>query len=131
MKGVSAAAQVVKKGGSIIVASQCWDGVPEHGCYGRLLREAKSPAEILERVNSPGFSSPDQWQVQVQAMVQMKADVYVRADGLSEKQITESLLRPCRRVEETLGELLARGNGRRPTVCVMPEGPLTIPYVSQ
>lgn len=128
IKGVSAASQIVRQGGSIIVASQCWDGIPEHGCYGRLLREAKSPKEILDRVNSPGFSSPDQWQVQVQAMCQMKADVYVRADGLTDQQITDCLLRPCRRIEETLRELLARGNGPAPTICVLPEGPLTVPY---
>ncbi len=130
MKGVSAASQVVRPGGSIIIASQCWDGIPDHGHYGKLLREARSPKELLDRVNSPGFASPDQWQVQVQAMCQMKADVYVYADGLSDKQITESLLRPCRRIEDTLEELLAKGDGRQPTVCVLPEGPLTIAYVS-
>jgi nickel-dependent lactate racemase len=131
VKGMSAASQVVRQGGSIIIASQCWDGVPDHGCFGRLLREVKSPKEMLDRVNSPGFSSPDQWQVQVLAMVRSKAEVYVRADGLNDRQITDALLRPCRRIEETLGELLANGNGRKPTICVLPEGPLTVPYVKR
>ncbi|MFH1069061.1 MAG: nickel-dependent lactate racemase, partial [Candidatus Glassbacteria bacterium] len=31
VKGMSAAANVVKPGGSIIVAADCWDGIPEHG----------------------------------------------------------------------------------------------------
>ncbi|UCD27505.1 MAG: nickel-dependent lactate racemase, partial [Planctomycetota bacterium] len=43
VKGMSAAVQIVRPGGSIIIVSQCWDGVPEHGQFGRLLREAKSP----------------------------------------------------------------------------------------
>lgn len=129
VKGMSAASQVVRQGGSIIIAAQCWDGIPDHGCFGRLLREFKTPKEILDRVNSPGFSSPDQWQIQVLAMIRSKADVYVRADGLTDQQITDSLLQPCRRIEETLGRLLSNGNGHKPTVCVLPEGPLTVPYV--
>jgi nickel-dependent lactate racemase len=130
MKGVSAAAQIVREGGAIIAASQCWDGIPEHGAYGGLLRSAKSPVELLARVESPGFASPDQWQVQVQCRIQMKADVYVRADGLTDEQITQSLLKPCRRIEDTLADLTAKAAGRQLTICVMPEGPLTIPYVN-
>jgi lactate racemase len=129
IKGVSAAAQVVREGGSIIAASQCWDGIPEHGCFGKLLRESTSPAELLARVNSPRFASPDQWQVQVQTMIQARATIYVHADGLTNEQITQCLLEPCPRIEDTLASLLAKGNGRQPTVCVLPEGPITIPYV--
>ncbi len=129
VKGMSAAAQVVRPGGSIIVAAQCWDGIPDHGRYGQLLRESNSPAELLARVEAPGFSAPDQWQVQIQAKIQMKADVHVYADGLTDEQVEQSLLRPCRDVEATLGKLLTNGNGRRPTLCVLPEGPLTIPFL--
>lgn len=130
MKGVSAANQVVREGGAIIAASQCWDGIPEHGCFGKLLREAKSPAELLARVQSPGFSSPDQWQVQVQTMIQARADIYIRADGLTDEQITQCLLKPCRKIEDTLAELASKAHGRRLSICVLPEGPITIPYVS-
>ena len=129
VKGMSAAAQVVRQGGSIIIASECWDGIPEHGRFGQLLRESRSPAELLARVESPGFASADQWQVEIQATIQLKADVYVRADGLSDQQIKDCLLRPCRRIEETLAGLLSKGGGR-PSICVLPEGPITIPYVA-
>jgi nickel-dependent lactate racemase len=130
IKGVSAAAQIVREGGSIIVASQCWDGIPEHGCYGRLLREASGPADLLARVEAPGFAAPDQWQVQIQARIQQKARVYIHADGLSGAQITDCLLEPCPRIEETLHALTGNAHARRASVCVLPEGPVTIPYVS-
>ena len=131
VKGMSAAAQVVRRGGAIIVASQCREGIPEHGQYGRLLREANGPADALARIESPGFACPDQWQVQIQTKIQLKADVYVHADGLTDQQVTDSLLQPCPRIEETLAELLARVENRRPNVCVLPEGPITIPYVDR
>lgn len=126
VKGMSAAAQVVRQGGSIIVAAECWDGIPEHGCFGRLLSEAQAPAELLARIEAPGFSSPDQWQAQILCRIRLKADVHVRADGLSDAQINRSLLCPCKRIEDTLRQLIATGSRR---ICVMPEGPLTIPYV--
>jgi len=129
VKGMSAAARIVKQGGSIIIAAECWDGLPEHGQYANLLREADSLEGLLARIESPGFSCPDQWEAQIQALIQRKADVYVYSDGLRDAQIREALLTPCHSIEDTLTELLARhGPGAR--VCVMPEGPLTAPYIS-
>jgi lactate racemase len=129
MKGVSAAAKVVGQGGAIIIAADCWDGIPEHGFYGQLLSEASSPRELLERVRAPGFLVQDQWQAQIQAQIQLKADVHVRTDNLTDAQVRSVLLEPCARIEDTVGALLERfGPGAR--ICVLPEGPQTIPYVA-
>ena len=128
VKGMSAAARVVRQGGSIIVAAECWDGIPEHGEYANLLREADSPQALLDRIESPGFACQDQWEAQVQALIQLRADVHVYSDGLSDEQIREALLIPCRSIEDTLAGLLNR-YGPQATVCVLPEGPQTIPYV--
>lgn len=128
VKGMSAAAQVVREGGAILVFSDCWDGIPEHGLYGQLLREANSPQELLERVCAPGFLEQDQWQVQIQAQIQLKAEVYVYSRNLSDEQIRAALLFPCRRIEATLQALRTR-YGTQATICVLPTGPLTIPYV--
>ena len=56
VKGMSAASQIVRPGGAILLAAECWDGIPDHGSYGDLLRSASSPQELLERINTPGFS---------------------------------------------------------------------------
>jgi nickel-dependent lactate racemase len=130
VKGMSAAAQVVKSGGSIIVAAECWDGIPAHGQYASLLRSAESPAQILARIETPGFSAHDQWQVQIQALIQQKADVYVHSDGLSEEQIRQSLLLPCHHIAQTVGDLRAR-YGPKARLCVIPEGPQTVAYLKQ
>ena len=63
-------------------------------------------------------------------MIQMRADVYVYSDGLSDAQIKEALLKPCHNIEETLAELMAR-YGPQSTLCVLPEGPQTVPYVEE
>jgi nickel-dependent lactate racemase len=129
VKGMSAAAQVVRAGGSIVIAAECWDGIPEHGLYGQLLRAAASPRSLLDTICAPGFLEQDQWEAQIQAQIQLKADVYVRSDNLTDGQIRSALLLPSPRVEDTLAELMRR-YGPRASICILPEGPQTIPYVS-
>jgi len=128
VKGMSAAAQIVRPGGAIIIAASCWDGIPNHGLYGELLRACDSPQAVLEMVSQPGFLKQDQWQVQVQAQIQLKADVYLYTDNLSDGQIYAALLKPSHRIEGTVMQLLKR-MGRDARICVLPEGPQTIPYV--
>lgn len=129
VKGMSAAAQVVKEGGSIIIAAECRDGIPNHGDYKRILKSANSPQEILEAINSPGCPVQDQWEAQIQALIQLKANVYVKSSFLTDGQIRDALLLPCHTIETTLKELQGK-YGPRAAICVLPEGPQTIPYVN-
>ena len=125
VKGLSAAAQVVRPGGAILLAAECREGLPEHSEYERLLRQAASPAELLEWLQQAG-PLPDGWQVQIQAQVQQKADVYVYSEGLTEAHIRQAHLAPVRSIEAALPELAQKYG---PRLGVLPEGPLTIPYV--
>ena len=130
VKGMSAASQVVREGGAIILAAACEDGLPDHGRYRDLLVESGSPQGVLELISRPGFSSQDQWQVQIQAQIQLRASVYVYSDGLTDEQIERALFIPCRSIENTLAQLLEKyGPGAR--ICAIPEGPQVIPYLRE
>lgn len=129
VKGMSAAAQVVREGGDIIIAAECWDGIPTHGQYARLLREAASPKELYDRIMTPGFRSPDQWQAQIQAKIQMKANIHVYAGGLSDQELLDAKVLPCRSIEAALAEILKRKPGA--SIAVLPEGPQTVPYLAK
>jgi len=128
VKGMSAAAQIVRQGGSIIIAAACEDGVPDHGRYAALLAEAGSPQGILDMLARPGFAEQDQWQIQIQAQIQLHADVYVYSDGLTDEQIERALFTPCRDIEGTVAQL-QRKYGPDARICAMPEGPQTIGYL--
>ena len=130
VKGMSAAAQVVEDGGSIIIAADCWDGIPDHGEYGRLLREAESLESLLETLRAPGFRCQDMWQAHVHALIRLQADVYVHSHNLTDQQIEDALLAPCHDVGAAVEALLGT-YGPRATVCVLPEGPQTIPFVAR
>jgi lactate racemase len=129
VKGMSAAARIVRPGGSIIIAAQCRDGIPDHGSFGRLLREAANLDVLLARIRAPGFLMDDQWEAQILALVAKKADVYVHADGLTPEQIATAKLKPCPSIDGQLA-LLLRKYGPDARICVLPEGPQTVPYCS-
>ena len=128
VKGMSAANQIVRQGGSILIAAACEDGLPNHGRYAALLAEAGSPQGVIDMLSKPGFCAQDQWQLQVQAQIQRRADVYVYSDGLTDEQIERALFIPCRNLEQTVWQLLEK-YGSQARMCVIPEGPQTIPYL--
>ena len=129
VKGMSAAAKVVKPGGRIICASECRDGVPDHGSYAEVLSQRPSPAELLELINTPGYSWPDQWQVQIQAAIQVKAGVSVMSGGLRAEQIRAAHFEPVDDLEQAVRDALS-ASGPGASLCVLPQGPQTIPYLS-
>lgn len=129
VKGMSAAAQIVKQGGAIISASECSDGVPDHGNYAKILKMRDTAGELLEMICDPEFCLFDQWQVQVQAMVQLKADCYLFST-LDPQIVKNAKFTPIDSVEATLQQLCQK-IGQQVRVAVLPLGPLTIPYVRE
>ncbi len=130
VKGMSAAAKVVKPGGAIVCAAECCDGLPAHGSYGELLASRSSPAELLAMINAPGSAVPDQWQVQIQAQVQARARVKVKAGGLGPQALRAAHFEPIDDVALAVTDAL-RAAGPHSTLCVLPRGPQTIPYLKE
>jgi nickel-dependent lactate racemase len=128
VKGMSAAAKVVKPGGTIVCAAECCDGLPSHGSYGQVLASQPSPEKLLAMITAPGYSMPDQWQVQIQAQLQIKARVLVKASGLTPDALRAAHFEPIDDVAAAVGESL-RAAGPGATLCVLPQGPQTIPYL--
>jgi nickel-dependent lactate racemase len=127
VKGMSAAMKIVKRGGTIICAAECRDGIPEHGAYKRLLASRESPQQLLDMVKTSGFSAPDQWQVQVQAQIQLHAHVLVKADGLTEAQLRAAHFEKIEDIGAAAANAMKEA-GPQSTLCVLPQGPQTIPY---
>jgi nickel-dependent lactate racemase len=127
VKGMSAAARILRDDGLLILACECSDGVPNGSPFHRLLGDAKSPAEILARLATPGFVRPEQWQGQIQALIQQRARVQVKS-ALPDDVLRACHLEPCPEIGAAVRDELHRlGSAAR--VAVLPQGPLTIPYL--
>jgi nickel-dependent lactate racemase len=127
VKGISAAAQVVRSGGAILIASECWDGVPDFGNYKTFLSDFDAPQALLDHVLAPGFRMHDQWEAFLHAKLCLHADTHIYAEGLSDDDIRMAMMTPCHDIEATLRDLVARHG---PRLCVLPDGPMTVPYLA-
>jgi nickel-dependent lactate racemase len=127
VKGMSAGARVLKPGGTLILACECRNGVPANGSFDQILRSAASPEELLTLMAAPGYRRPEQWQAQLQALIQRHARVLLYS-SLSDDLVRAAHLTPCHDIGAAVRELVAgHPNGAR--LAVLPQGPLTIPYL--
>ncbi len=129
VKGMSAAYQIVSEGGLIICAARCNDGFPEHGNFRKMLLEHDSPEAMLETIHSPGFSTFDQWQVQLFAQILQKARVALYSE-IPPDDVRRVHLEPVADITAHISEELETIGADAP-VAVLPEGPMTVPYLEQ
>ena len=78
---------------------------------------------------APGYAVPDQWQVQVQAQIQTKANVLIKTAGLGPDEIRAAHFTPIDDVSRAVHDALHQA-GAASTLCVLPQGPQTIPYLA-
>ena len=80
VKGMSVAAQACAPGGTILLVAECREGLGGDE-YVELMRSEASPAALLRahRAARGHETVLDQWQVQVQAMVQARCDVWLHS----------------------------------------------------
>jgi nickel-dependent lactate racemase len=118
VKGMSAAHQIVRPGGTIVCAAECLDGFPDHGSYRQVLASAASPQALLDSIRDRTRTVPDQWQVQIQARIQATSRVVMHTSYLTDAELAAAHLEQTRDVSATVADALAAA------------GPQTIPYVS-
>ncbi len=130
VKGMSAASEIVKDQGDIIVAADCWDGIPSHGAFGQLLESEDTPEKLLKSIRHAKEHIQDMWQAQIHARICEKARVHFYTKNLTEQQIRDAFMVPSVTIEDSIEKIITSSGKPRDqfTVCVLPQGPLTIPY---
>ncbi len=129
VKGMSAASLAVVYGGPIVMVAECREGLG-HGEYARLLTAKGNSQAILAGILANEHVTPDQWQVQIQAQIQARHPVYLHSKRLPDDAITRARLVPVDDVEALVRRLLDEA-GPTSRVAVLPQGPQTIPRVTQ
>ena len=128
VKGMRAADLIVKDGGTVIIAAECAEGAPAGSPHDKLLRSVKSGEELLEKLNTPGFVWPEQWQGHIQSLIQRRAEIQIFT-AMDDATVRAAHLIPCRDIAAAVrAKLGANPNGQR--IAVLPQGPLTIPYLA-
>ncbi len=128
IKGLSAAAQIVSQDGYIAAAARCNDGFPSHGNFRRLLFEHETPRALLDTIEAPGFRVHDQWAAQILALVRLRARIGLLSE-LPPDEARRAHVEPVADVAAAVARELEVLGADSP-VAVLPEGPMTIPYVA-
>jgi len=128
VKGMSAASQIVKPGGQIIMAAECNDGFPSHGNFQKLLFEYPDARSLLQAIESWTEPVDDQWQLQLLALILLQASVAIHC-SIEPDLIRRAHMEPLADLQLALDEKLAAANGIR--MAVLPEGPQTIPFLAK
>ncbi len=125
VKGMDAAAQIVRPGGHIVMAAECREGTG-HGDFVHILREHETPRSMVQAIQDAPQVRGDQWQNQIFGRVLDSATVHLHAGGLSDDEVRAAHCVPCPDVARRTRELVG-GWGR---ACILPRGPFTIPFIA-
>ncbi len=125
VKGMRAASSIVRDGGQILLVAECSDGTPEGSPFDELLRSTEGAEDLLRKIETPDFNWPEQWQCQIQALIQRRAGVHLYS-GLAPETVRAAHLQPCASIEG----FLAAHAGAGARIAVLPQGPLTVPFLA-
>ncbi|MFC1582140.1 nickel-dependent lactate racemase [Planctomycetota bacterium] len=128
VKGMSAAARIVEPGGIIFVASECADGIPAGGQFAEIMQQGATPRDILDWISDQKEVVPDQWQAQALACILDGCEVRILTD-IPAGGVEACKIRKIDNLPAALEEELTR-RGPDTRVAIMPDGPLTIPYLA-
>lgn len=126
VKGMWTAEPIVKQGGTVIIASECTEGIG-HGAFKDILLKGLSPREMLELIHRPDFFMTDQWQVQILAKLMLKAKVTV-VSSIPRNDVERLGFKTAETVDAAIRTAL-RKHGQEAKIAVLPSGPMVIPQL--
>jgi lactate racemase len=129
VKGMVGALPIVKPGGTIIIASECSEGIGGPH-FRQLLADTDDLNDLMERMQSPGWKFvPDQWQVEELAKAARQNTIALVSSSISPETAANLFVTPYATVEEAVEVTLPR-YGDAATIAVIPKGPDVIAGVA-
>jgi len=125
-KALICARDILKKGGTIVVACECREGLGSPEFCG-ILRSVRNPQDFFERYCDPDQMVIDQWCAQnIYQAFDHAGEIYIYSPGLSGDELKKIGAVRIENVQETVDILLKT----RPNTAVIPEGPYVVGMVN-
>jgi lactate racemase len=121
-KGITAAAHVVKQGGTILLVGECAEGIGSPA-FAKMLAEFKGNQEFLDSIRTTPVVH-DQWQLERLALAGLKHKLLFYTPGAQPEELGSLASSSFAMLDEAVAALAASlpANGR---VALIPEGPYT------
>jgi nickel-dependent lactate racemase len=123
IKGITAAAPIVKPGGKILLFAACEEGAGAAE-FSRMLRENPSDRDFMRRITEAPVVI-DQWQLEKLGLVTAKAEVLFYVPGLSEDYHASLWGRAFPTAAAAI-EALTASLPRDARIALIPEGPYVL-----
>jgi len=124
IKGMVAAIDVVKSDGSIILVSECSDGIGGAE-FTDLVLNTMNMSDFMEKLYDPGFFVVDQWMLEVMYKVTKKAKTFCYCDGVEDSVLRQLSLEPISSPEQGV-RLAVERQGPSAKLLAIPEGPYVL-----
>jgi len=123
------AMDIVKPEGTILIASQCSEGIGSAE-FQKLLMETTDIDEYIKMLYEPGFFSLDQWEVEELIKAKRKAEILFFTEGITGDDLNNLLVTPVESMEKGIEMALER-HSKEAKIAVIPKGPYVIPYINE
>jgi nickel-dependent lactate racemase len=126
IKGMVGVLDIVEPGGTIVIASECSEGMgsPEFVAAQRALCRM-GPERFMADVIARNHARIDEWQTQMLVKALRRAGVRLYTTGLRPSDLADIFVDPVAAVEKAVLESV--NAHRDPCVAVVPEGPYVVP----
>ena len=127
VKGISAAARIVEPGGTILVASECRDGIPSNGQFANLMSQGYTPDAILDHIRNLKQPIVDQWQAQILSTILQHAKIGIYS-SLDSRDVSKCGMYHINDIQTEIEDKI-KSKGKMIVAAVLPDGPLSIPTI--
>ncbi len=124
IKGMVAAATLVKQGGSIVIAASLTEGVGSDS-FASLFEAHDSLEQFMQEILDEDYFVMDQWQLEKMASVCRKAEVTVVSQGIPAQRIEQLFVKTAPTVEDAVARAMKK-HGPECTIAVIPKGPYVL-----
>ncbi|RKX48022.1 MAG: hypothetical protein DRP38_05530 [Thermotogae bacterium] len=131
MKGLVAGARALKKGGILIIAAECIDGLGSEYFKKSLqiLKEIGDYDRYIDYISKPENFLVDQWEVEeLVKVLKVASKIYMFSEGLNREDWKYTFTERIESVEKGVEKALEIV-GERAKILVIPEGPYIIPRI--
>jgi lactate racemase len=127
VKGMVGALPIVKPGGSIVIASECPEGIGSPD-FTQALMETDDLEQFVAHISQPDVFVPEEWQVEELARAARHANIYCYAGGIPKETLSRCFVTPIDSIEQGVA-LAMQKHGKNARIAAIPRGPYVIPYI--
>jgi nickel-dependent lactate racemase len=130
VKGMVTPLEILEPGGTLIIASECSEGIgsPEFRAAQERLVQL-GPERFLASILDKRYADIDEWQSEMQVKAMRVGAIELYAPGLPHDDLRLTGVAPIASVEAAVRASIAQHGDN--AVAVIPEGPYVIPYASR